>query len=80
MYVDEIENTLEGEVLGSISTQKMLYNLPHAEIHQFNPHRSLPEVQGLELGRERKESNIVLEEGQQTGIPTCQEYQVHKLR
>jgi len=41
--------------------------------------RSLPEVQGLDLSSERKESKIVLEEAQQTGFPTCQEYQVHKL-
>ena len=42
-------------------------------------HRSLPEVQGLDLSSERKESKIVLESGQQTRIPACQEYQVHKL-
>jgi len=44
--------------------------------------RSLPEVQGLDLRSERKESSIVLEEegeGQQTHIPTCQQYQVHRL-
>ena len=42
-------------------------------------HRSLPEVQGLDLSSERNESKIVLEEAQQTGFPTLQEYQVNKL-
>ena len=49
---------------------------PH---HPHSAHRSLPEVQGLDLSSERKESNVVLEAGQQTRIPACQEYQVHKL-